>query len=388
MRLLLVSTTYPPRDISGVGALVCELAKEARRRGHEVTVLTRGREAEGRGVTGLRGSKALFPLIAAWTVARRLGKPPPEVVHVHESDGALVSGVIRVARALGRPLGRSRIVATLQVSYRRERLAVRRVRDRGSALSTPTLGERLFAWFRAPALAALGRLTARLADAIVAPSRVTARELAEDYGCALPVVVANGVPPLSEEQEPSDPSTVLYVGRLRTRKAVAVLLEAMSMLRATVPGARLDIVGSGEQESALRRRCAHLRLEEQVRFLGRLSRPEIGRLYARCTVVCLPSIYEGLPVTLVEAMAAGAPIVASRVSGIPEAVVDGETGVLVPPEDAAALATALERLLSDRELAAAMGRAGRERYERLFAIDVIADRYMQVYEQQSSVVRQ
>src|SRR5205085_5033838 len=133
-----------------------------------------------------------------------------------ESDGALVAVLLRLLRLLGAPAGRARLVATLQVSYVEERRAVRPVRADGVVVSRPTLAERRFAMLRAPLLAVLGRLTARLADAVVAPSAATAAELTRDYGAQHVEVIPNGVTvPAERRREPSAaPPVVLYSGRL------------------------------------------------------------------------------------------------------------------------------------------------------------------------------
>jgi glycosyltransferase involved in cell wall biosynthesis len=394
MRLLLVSNTYPPRDISGVGALVFEMAREAERRGHDVRVLTRAeRASRDPAVLGVPGAKALFPFNAALAFVRQFAAEPPAVVHVHESDGALIVLAVRIARRAGRPLGAARIVATLQVSYREERRAVRAVRAARAAragrrrVSWPALSERVFAWLRAPILAGLGRLTSRLADAVIAPSRATAAELERDYGCTVRAVIPNGVlaPDDGSAADAVRPiaaeSAVLYVGRLRTRKAVAVLLEAMSDLAQRRPDLRLLIAGDGEQRRALRRRAARPDLRGRVEFLGPLDRDAIAEWYRNAAVLCLPSIYEGFPVTIVEAMAAGLPVVATRVAGVPEAVEDGVTGALVPPEDAGALAAALERLLEDIDLRRRMSAAARAAFVERFAIGVVSDAHLALYEE-------
>jgi glycosyltransferase involved in cell wall biosynthesis len=172
---------------------------------------------------------------------------------------------------------------------------------------------------------------------------------------------------------------VLYVGRLRTRKAVAVLLEAMSVLARRRPDLRLVIAGDGEQGPALRRRAALPDLEGRVEFAGPLDREQIAQWYRRVAVLCLPSTYEGFPVTIVEAMAAGLPVVATRVAGVPEAVEDGVTGVLVEPEDAEGLAAALDAVLEDVDLRRKMGKAARRAFERRYTIDRVAQAHFALY---------
>ena len=381
MRALLVTNTYPPADVSGVGTLAFELAERLGHAGHAVRVLTRRPPREDPHAFAVGGPKLLFPLLAA---LRYLRMPSGwDLVHVHESDGALVAVALRLLRALGRPAGSARLVATLQVSYVEERRAVRPVRADGAVVSRPTAGELVFAWIRAPLLAALGRLTARLADAVIAPSRATAEELRRDYGAGEVAVIPNGValPPApayvhpGEHRHPGVP-VIAFAGRLRTRKAAAVLVAAMPSVLERVPTCRLMILGGGEQERAVGAMVRRLGLGHALELPGALPRAEVVRRLAGADVFCLPSTYEGMPLAILEAMALGLPVVATAVSGNPEAVEDGVTGLLVPPESASALAAALTRLLLDAGLRRDMGEAGRRRVEERFSIERIVDRHL------------
>lgn len=389
MRILIVSNTYPPADISGVGALVYELAHQLGDQGHEVCVLTRKAPAGDPYAVGTEGRKLLYPLLAGFLFLRLLRQRSFDLVHVHESDGVLVVLFLRLLRLFG-AAGGARLVSTLQVSYRRERHAVRAVRDgkSGKVLSRPTVDEWLFAFVRAPLHAFLGRLTVWLSDALVAPSRVTAGELEEDYGARGVRVIPNGI--RCEDLEAAGRSraglgervpTVLYVGRLRTRKAVAVLLEAFVQVRRKVPAARLVLVGDGEQRAALERQKEELGLGEEVRFTGALPREQIVAYYAAADVYCLPSLYEGFPVAILEAMAAALPVVSTTVSGIPEAVFPGRTGELVEPEDVAGLTGALAALLLDQERAREWGEAGRQLLAEKFSIEVVTRSYLELWQE-------
>jgi glycosyltransferase involved in cell wall biosynthesis len=139
-------------------------------------------------------------------------------------------------------------------------------------------------------------------------------------------------------------------------KGHAVLLEALVGLDAT-----LDVVGGGPLEAELRERAAALGVAERVTFHGALGHDEVERLYAQADVFCLPSFAEGLPVVLLEAMAHGIPVVATRITGVPEAVTDGVEGLLVSPARPDELAAALVRIAADPDLAARMGEAGARR---------------------------
>ncbi len=393
MRILIVTNTYPPADITGVGALVFDLARRLDGDGHSVRVLTRTAAPDDALASATGGRKLFFP----WHVARRYLRCCREqdfdLVHVHESDGVLVCLALRLARWLRRPAGRARLVATLQVSYRRERWAVRKLRatgrvSTGKVLSRPTFSERLFAFTRAPILSLLGRLTARLSDAVVAPSAVTAEELRQDYGAQVDAVIANGIaaaepPDLAEGDTKTEGETLhlLYAGRLRTRKAVAVLVEAFALVRQQHPRAQLVLAGDGEQRPALERQVETLGLDDDaVRFLGAIPRHEMVDWYRRADIFCLPSIYEGFPLAILEAMAAGLPIVTTTASGMPEAIVDGESGILVGLEDVGALGQALGRLLADDDRRHRMGEAARRRVKDHFTIERIGAQYLALWQ--------
>jgi glycogen(starch) synthase len=371
MRILMVANTLPPKDLSGVGEQVLQLASGLRALGHAVEIL-------GRGGHGARGPKLLFPLTAVWPTLRRIRRTRPDVVQVHESDGGLVALAVSLVRRgrLGAWLFgcRPRLVALQQVSYLEELRAVRPLVAAGRVLARPGAAERRFRWLKAPLHIVLGRLTARLADGppaggdrVLAPSAETARELLRDYGLRrLPAVVPNAtggltVPPAPSPAAAEPAGFLLFVGRLRIRKGVEVLLEALAMLgREGVP-ARLLVAGDGEHRAAIEEAVERLQLTARVRLLGRASAGEVRALLADAAALVVPSTYEGMPLVVLEAMSAGRPVVASRVSGIPEVVLDGETGWLVPREDPGALAAALRELLLDPAEAARRGSAGAAR---------------------------
>lgn len=357
VRVLLVANTLPPADLSGVGEQVVQLAAGLAAAGCEVRVL-------GRGPQGAGGPKLLFPLTVLAPLRRALASFRPDVVQVHESDGGLAAALVRWRRRGGRvPL----LVALQQVSYVEERRAVRPLRHAGRELGRPGGVERRFRWFKAPVQILLGRLSARMADLVLAPSRATAAELARDYGARRLAVLPNVTGGLTVAAEPvaalaEASGHLLFVGRLRIRKGLEVAFEALAALRDQGREATLLIAGDGEHRAALERRAAELGLSgDRVRFLGRATAGQVRALLDGAAALVVPSTYEGMPLVVLEAMAAGVPVVASRVSGIPEVVVDGETGWLVPAEDPPALVSALAHVLADPAERARRGAAGRER---------------------------
>jgi sugar transferase (PEP-CTERM/EpsH1 system associated) len=167
------------------------------------------------------------------------------------------------------------------------------------------------------------------------------------------------------------------VGRLVAVKDQATLIESFALLRAAGVDAHLVGAGDGPLKSALASQAAALGLDESVHFLG--HRPDVEVVLAAADVFVLSSESEGLSNTILEAMAAGAPVVATRVGGADELVELEWTGLLVPPREARALASALGMLLTDLSRCAGMGRAGRARVESEFSLGAMIRRYEAMY---------
>ena len=159
-----------------------------------------------------------------------------------------------------------------------------------------------------------------------------------------------------------------------------MLLDAFSQLAAQRPGLVLELVGEGPEREPIVRRARELGVAERVRLLGPLPWEEVRARLGRAGVFALPSIrlpsgrMEGIPVALMEAMASGVPVVSTRLSGVPELVRDGETGLLVEPGDPAGLARAMATLLDDDELAARLALNARKLVERSFSLTHEAER--------------
>ena len=167
------------------------------------------------------------------------------------------------------------------------------------------------------------------------------------------------------------------MARLSPEKDVANLIRAAAIVRRSDPDLRIEVAGDGQCLPELRRLVAELGLEGQVLLLGEVG--DVAGLLARGRLFVLPSRSEGISLTLLEAMARGLPVVATRVGGTPEVVVDGETGLLVPPGDPAALADAILRLQRDPEAGRRMGEAGRPRVERIFDVRRMVAEYEALY---------
>jgi glycosyltransferase involved in cell wall biosynthesis len=174
-------------------------------------------------------------------------------------------------------------------------------------------------------------------------------------------IVHCGVYPEAYTAPETEGARLLFVGRLVGVKGPRLLLRALTQLSGTHPDATLTYVGDGPDRVALETLARETGLAERVRFLGYQPPEKVAEALADADVFCLPSFAEGVPVVLMEAMAAGRAVVTSRIAGIPELIEDGVSGRLVPPGDLGALTDALEACLSDRDAARRMGEAARAR---------------------------
>jgi len=203
-------------------------------------------------------------------------------------------------------------------------------------------------------------------------------------------VVRCGIDPAAFSAAPrvlrDGPLRVVCVASLQDYKGHSVLVAALDRLTRAGTDVVVDLVGDGELRDELEADVARRGLADRIRFVGALPSDQVAARLAAADLLVLPSIItssgkmEGIPVALMEAAASGLPVVASRLSGIPELVLDGATGLLVEPGDDVALAEAIARLAADPDLRARMGRAGRERVLEEFTIDVNADRMLGLLE--------
>ncbi len=234
-------------------------------------------------------------------------------------------------------------------------------------------------------LAALERINARRAPLVLTTSDYCRRQIGRHYG--VPVQRVKLVPEgidlagwqarLAATADVAAEPTILCVARQYPRKHIADLLRAMAQLRKRHPAARLLIVGDGPEHGRLRALAGELGLGAAAEFAGALPDAEMAGVYRRSRIFCLPSVQEGFGIVFLEAMAAGLPIVATTAAAIPEVVPQRQAGILVPPGDVAALAAALDELLSEPRLAAEYGAYGRA-HVRQYDWDRVAERFENV----------
>jgi glycosyltransferase involved in cell wall biosynthesis len=262
--------------------------------------------------------------------------------------------------------------------------AIASIRDLGDHLS----------WWRRH----LQRWTCSLADRVVANAfAVRSRLIEEGYPGGRVTVIHNGIDleryrslrtgdrVREELRIPRGAPLVAMLARLTHLKGAEYFLEAASIAGRACPEAHFLVVGDSKclglgnpaYRPSLEALASRLGLDGRVRFAG--FRTDVPELLAGAAVSVQPSLSEGLSNVVLESMAAGLPVVATAVGGNPEMVVEGETGLLVPPRDAAALAAALARLLSDAPLARRLGEAGRRRVAERFSLQAMCARTVDVY---------
>jgi len=191
---------------------------------------------------------------------------------------------------------------------------------------------------------------------------------------------ADGAAPANLREELGLPPDVLLVGAvavLRNKKGLRFLLEAAPSVLARFPRTVFLIVGTGPQEENLRNAIVSMGLSGSVRMLG--HREDVSRILLSLDLFVLPTVQEALGTAFLEAMATGRAVVGCRVGGVPEVVEEGKTGLLVPPEDPAALAEAILTLLADGELRARMGAAGRQSVMARYSVEEMCRRMWEVY---------
>ena len=222
----------------------------------------------------------------------------------------------------------------------------------------------------------LTRQIERRADAVVAVSNAVAMEYSHAHRLE---VIHNGVDCAKFAPQPLPAGgPVVCVANFTQQKGHRVLLEAFARLAPEFPDLQLELAGDGPMFEELQARSVRLGLMRSAKFLGAMA--DVRPALTRARLVVVPSLWEGLGLALLEAMALGRPVVASAVDGIREIITTGEDGLLVPAGDVSALTEAMQQILRDRELAQRLAVAGRERVVQAFSIEQMARKLERLYE--------
>ena len=314
----------------------------------------RQRAKEGHDVIGLAPATEM-DLSAAWRLSRLLKRLKPDIVHAHDPHGVAMAAL---ALSMSTQLAKPPLVASRRVDFHMK----------GNALSRWKY--RQVGCFICASEAIRQML---VADGVPPAYAVTVHE-----GIDLGHVAA--APPADLHADlwlPHHAPIVGNVAALVPHKGQRHLVEAAAIVVTQVPDARFVIAGEGELRAALERQIKERRLEKHVFLAG--FRPDILSVHKGFDIFVMSSVTEGLGTSLLDAMACGKPVVATTAGGIPEVVADGETGLLVPPRDDAALAAAIIRLLKDSPLRAAMGAAGERRVRERFSSERMVQDTLDVY---------
>lgn len=348
--------------VGGAHVHVRELARHLLRAGHEVSVLVGGEGAFTEELLRLgvpvrsirhlvRPLRPLQDLRGAVELIQALGQVKADLVSTHSSKAGWLGRL--AAWRLGLP-----VIFTVHGWAFTEGV---RERDRRVYIMAE-------------------RLAAPLAKRIITVSEYD-RRLALKYRVAPPhkiVTIHNGVPDIGPEllARPNiNPPRIIMVARFEPPKDHVTLLKALSGLR-HIPWT-LEFVGDGPTRGLVERWAASLGLRDRIDVLG--TRSDVDKRLAASQLFVLVSKWEGLPLSILEAMRAALPVIASDVGGVREAVVDGDTGFLVPRDDVDALRSRLAVLLENSDLRLRMGRAGRHHYKRNFTFEQMLSRTITVY---------
>lgn len=362
VRVLLLTPLYVPH-VGGLEILVRQLAPALVSRGHEVAIVTsHGRESTS-GLDNVDGvpvqrvdahhvvqTQDAAGILRVQLEIRRFARQfEPQLVHSHDA-GPILWMYHRVARRNRRPL-----VVTLHNVMTRK---------------------------FASALFVLAKLL-READWVTGVSQAVVDDILsyEPSVASRLSVITNGIVPpvLDESPVPDGPPRLLCIGRLDEQKGFALAIAALARLRERHPSVTLTIAGDGPERSRLIATASELGVDDRVDFLGTVGRDRVATLLRECTVVVMPSRFEGLPLVALEAAWAGRPVVAADSPGLSDAVVPGETALMVPAGDPEALASAIAQLLVDPGRAGALGRNARALAADRYTLARCVDEYEMVY---------
>ncbi len=372
MRIALVSDWYYPK-IGGVATHMHHLALKLKERGHDVTIVTNSRETrkemelnkQGIGLLKIPGVVSpildvniTYSLKSTRELNEFLGDF--DVIHSHHAFTPLA---LKAAKA-GRRMGKATVLTTHSISFAHESRLWETL-----GLTFPIFSNYL-----------------RYPHRIIAVSKA-AKAFIEHFTDTPVEIIPNGVddtvftPSKKKEKIKEkfeiDGKVVLYVSRMSYRKGPHVLLNAFSQIEE----AALVMVGSGEMLPFLRAQAKFLRIEDRVKFVGYVKNEVLPEIFRMADVFVLPSITaEAFGIVILEAMASGLPVVATDVGGIPEIVMESESGLLVPPGNELELRNAIQKLLLDDKLRERLGSNGRKAVEERYSWNRVTEQIEKTYE--------
>ena len=364
MRIAILSFLFPPKWVAGTEIASYNIAKYLARRGHEIHVIASldkslPKESREEGFY-IHRVKCLgiryFGIPSFWLIALPcLKKINPDIVHVQNT-------MIGMTGFLSKMLLRKPYIVFAQ----------------GDDIYHPWLFVKLSS-----------RLVFRQASAVIALTEHMKREMQKIQNREV-LVIPNGVDlemfesttlsgiARSKVELSETAKIILFVGRLNPVKGLTTLMKAMKLISPKYAQANLVLVGKGEERQHLQEMVKEFGLSSRVSFIGEVPNTKIPEYMSASDVFVLPSLSEGFPVTIPEAMAAGLPIVTTNVRGLPEIVRDGENGFTVEPQNPAQLAEKILLLLSDKELRQRIS-TNNNRKARQYSWETVVEKLEEIY---------
>ncbi len=367
----MITREFPPAS-GGIGYYVYNLSKGLIKKGHRVTVITRGstHRLEKETIDGIDVFKATFfplypfqmPLHGLFvnSLVKSL-EPQFNLIHLHSP----VTPSIKTALP---------IITTIHTAMR--------IDSRYHEVVDPySLAEKIQSMYFSPLVESQ---LLKLSDIITAVSPTVANEL-NGYGMdsSKVKVMWNGVdekifsPTKNKEKLEK---YVLFTGVLRARKGLFDLIKCAILVKKTIPDIKFVICGTGPLLQQLTEQVRNVGLKEQVIFLGRVDRRKFIQICQSATIQVVPSIYEGLPTVLLEAMACGLPVVATNIGGIRDIISSNVNGLLVPPGSPVKMAKMIEMLWTDEPLRKKLGNSARETILKKYTWEKITNDFVHLYE--------
>jgi glycosyltransferase involved in cell wall biosynthesis len=367
MKIVILVLTFPPKWVGGTQTDAYNLAKYLSRRGHEVNVITmwdRGLPNKGMGegffINRIKTTEIFILRTFLYSIKSLflIKKINPDIIHV---QGCSIYGARGIIAVLAKLILKKSYVLWCQ----------------GSEVYLAGKLKRI-----------ASKLLLRNADAIIAVTRDMKNEIQRFHKfhvfvvpCGIDLSRFRNISKenLSNKQLKirDNEKLIIFVGRLHPIKGVKYLVEAMNIIIQKTP-AKLLIVGDGEERKNLEKQVVELHLEEFVTFVGKVQNSEVPNLMNASDIFVLPSLSEGLPTTILEAMAAGLPIITTNVRGLPEIVKDNENGFIIEPKNPKQIAEKVLLLLENQELRGRISRNNKEKIN-MYDFDSITCEMEKIY---------
>jgi len=362
---MIISTPFPPEE--GIGYHVYNISRNLMQRGHTVTIITRG-SLQSSSIINVDGIKVIrmpyvpfYPFhvhIHGLILGKYLNsiKKDFDIVHIHSPLAPVIKTSIP-------------IINTLHTSLIEDALHIEKNDVRSVCIKLHT---KYVSYHLIQNLIKESVLTTTVSNNVV-------EELKKYYGCKDPIVVGNGVDEEIFCPNRTESDYIFTACRLSYRKGLFDLIQSAKYIDELGMDIKFLIAGKGELEGVLKERVQRLGLTDKVLFLGHVERAKLIELYQCAKLVVMPSHYESGPLTLLEAMSCGKPVISTSVGIAPEIIINSENGILVPIKSPKSISHAINALLLDDQLREKMGRNARAAVTQQYAWSKVTDRLEDCY---------